>query len=116
MMDHSSIAWHSYPPSYRAMLDKGQNKVKRLCHTIICELQPLQQQYMAGLCVTYKATIQKVSYLAQLQLVLVPRVYSAQGVTNKPKCLIIIFAITDCLLYTTFGCSRSSVENSWTAW
>lgn len=86
IMEYSPLVWSSCPPSYLHLLNKIQERARRLIESkrdgnsppIL--LQPLQhRRNVAGLCVFYKVHILRVMHLASLRLPAARSHYNTRG-------------------------------------
>ncbi|KAG0715534.1 60S ribosomal protein L23 [Chionoecetes opilio] len=74
LMEYSTLAWSSCPPSYLGLLDRVQARAQRLARLKAPEaaaqiIQPLQQRRdVAGMCVMYKAHRMQLLQLVELHL------------------------------------------------
>ena len=74
VMEYAPLTWSSCPPSYLGLLDKVQDRARRLITTrgrpdeVVPSLQPLQHRRdVAGLCATYKIHREGAPHLSALR-------------------------------------------------
>ena len=103
MLEYSPLVWSSCPPSYLQMLDRVQQRANRLIESKKTHQEPplnfqsLQhRRNVSGLCVFYKAQIQKAAHLSELQ---VPRalrgIHGTRGAVRSDYELEVPFARTE---------------------
>ena len=74
IMEYAPLVWSSCPPSYNALLDRIQERVRRLINTKRnmddpVTLQPLcHRRAVSGLCVFYKAHVMLCPHLSDIRL------------------------------------------------
>ena len=74
VMEYAPLVWSSCPPSYNALLDKVQDRVRRLINSKRnmedpVTLQPLcHRRAVSGLCVFYKTQVMLCPHLSDLRL------------------------------------------------
>ena len=86
IMEYSPLLWSSCPPSYLRLLDKVQDRARRLIEHKRGEnaspvvFQPLQhRRNVAGLCVFYKVQVLQIRHLVSLRLPAARSVYNTRG-------------------------------------
>ena len=102
IMEYSPLMWSSCPPSYLRLLDKVQNRARRLVESRRGEngptalFQPLQhRRNVAGLCVFYKVQVLRTPHLMNLRLPTTRPFYNTRGASAVGYELEIPFARTE---------------------
>ena len=102
VMEYSPLVWSSCPPSYLRLLDKIQQRVKRLVDSKIqldqppVQFQSLQhRRNVSGLCVFYKVQIQSSPQLSSLRLPPARRTYDIRNAYNHKYKVEVPFARTE---------------------
>ena len=102
IMEYSPLVWSSCPPSYLRLLDRVQDRARRLIESksgdnnIPIVFQPLQhRRNVAGLCVFYKIYVLRVSHLMTLSLPTARSFYNTRSASAVGYEIEIPFARTE---------------------